>query len=545
MATNGARTGLAEEGAKATYERLKNDRVSYETRAENCAKVTIPSLFPKDSDNASTDYTTPWQAIGARGLNNLSAKVMLALFPMQSWMRLKVSEWQAKQLVSDPSQLAVVEQGLGMVERILMSYMEANSYRVTLFELIRQLALAGAALLYLPPPDSSAASYNPMKLYTLHNHVVQRDAYGNVLQIVTLDKVAFAALPEDIRNNLGGTGTEYKPDQQVEVYTHIYLDDESGDFLSYQEVEGVEIDGTDGQYPASALPWIAVRWTKRDGEHYGRSHVEEYLGDLNSLENLHEAMIKFSMIASKVVGLVNPTGVTQVRRLTKAQTGDFVAGRKADIEFLQLEKAADFTVAKQVADGIEARLSYVFMLNSAVQRQGERVTAEEIRYVASELEDTLGGVYSILSQELQLPIVRVLLNQLQATQQIPDLPQEAVEPTVTTGAEALGRGQDMDKLRQFTSAMLEIAQLNGDPDINMATLKIRLANAIGLDTSGLLLTEAEKAQMQSQEMLKQGGLNAAAGLGQGIAAQATASPDAMASAMDTAGVEPGPIGASV
>lgn len=544
MATT-TRQGLAEEGAKAVYERLKNDRVPYETRAENCAKVTIPSLFPKDSDNASTDYTTPWQAVGARGLNNLSAKVMLALFPLQSWMKLKVSEWQAKQLVSDPSQLAVVEQGLGMVERILMSYMEANSYRVTLFELIRQLALAGSGLLYLPPPDASSSAYNPMKLYTLHSHVVQRDAFGNVLQIVTLDKVAFAALPEDVRNSLGGAGQDHKPEQEIEVYTHIYLDDESGDFLSYQEVDGEEIDGSDGQYPVDACPWIAVRWTKRDGEHYGRSHVEEYLGDLNSLESLHEAMIKFAMVSSKIIGLVNPNGITQVRRLVKAQTGDFVAGRKDDISFLQLEKTADFTVSKQVADAIEGRLSYVFMLNSAVQRQGERVTAEEIRYVASELEDTLGGVYSILSQELQLPIVRILLNQLQATAQIPDMPKEAVEPTVSTGVEALGRGQDLDKLNQFLSAMTNVSQLQADPDLNMSNIKLRLANAIGIDTSGLLLTEAEKAQLQAQEMLKQGGLQAAAGLGTGIAAQATASPDAMQAAMDTTGVQAAPIGATV
>ncbi len=539
MATT-TRTGLAEEGAKAVYERLKNDRVPYETRAENCAKVTIPSLFPKDSDNASTDYSTPWQAVGARGLNNLSAKVMLALFPLQSWMKLKVSEWQAKQLVSDPSQLAVVEQGLGMVERILMSYMEANSYRVTLFELIRQLALAGSALIYLPPPDASSSAYNPMKLYTLHNHVVQRDAFGNVLQIVTVDKVAFAALPEDVRNSLGADG-ERKPDQEIEVYTHVYLDDESGEFASYQEVDGVEVDGSEGQYPLDACPWIAVRWTKRDGEHYGRSHVEEYLGDLNSLESLHEAMIKFSMVASKVIGLVNPNGVTQVRRLVKAQTGDFVAGKKSDIEFLQLEKTADFTVAKSVADAIEQRLSYVFMLNSAVQRKGERVTAEEIRYVASELEDTLGGVYSILSQELQLPIVRILLNQLQATSQIPDMPKEAVEPTVSTGVEALGRGQDLDKLNQFLSAMANVSQLQADPDLNMSNIKLRLANAIGIDTSGLLLTEAEKAQLQSQEMLKQGGLNAAAGIGQGLAQQATASPEAIQGAMETTGIEAAPI----
>ncbi|ASD52210.1 head-tail connector protein [Pseudomonas phage PspYZU08] len=536
MATE--RTGLAEESAKSVYDRLKSDRAPYETRAENCAKVTIPSLFPKEADNASTDYTTPWQAVGARGLNNLSAKVMLALFPLQSWMKLRISEWQAKQLVADPAQLAQVEQGLGMVERILMAYMEANAYRVTLFELIRQLALCGNGCIYLPPPDATSSAYNPMKLYTLHNYVCQRDAFGNVLQIVTLDRVAYAALPEDVRSKLDG---EHKPDEEIEVYTHVYLDDESGDYLSYQEIDDEEVEGTDGQYPGDACPWVAVRWTKRDGEHYGRSHVEEYLGDLNSLENLHEAMIKFSMIAAKVITLVNPNGMTQVRRLVKAQSGDMVPGRKQDIEFLQLEKTADFSVAKSVADNIEQRLSFVFMLNSAIQRGGERVTAEEIRYMAQELEDTLGGVYSILSQELQLPMVRILLNQLQATQQIPDMPKEAVEPTVSTGVEALGRGQDLDKLTQFMQMMQMMGAISGDPDLNVANLKLRAANAIGLDTSGLLLTEADKAKALGQNMLEQGGAAAAQGIGAGVAQQATASPEAMQGAMDTAGVQAGPI----
>lgn len=538
MATE--RKGLAEESAKAVYDRLKNDRAPYETRAENCAKVTIPSLFPKEADNASTDYTTPWQSVGARGLNNLSAKVMLALFPLQSWMKLRISEWQAKQLVADPAQLAQVEQGLGMVERILMAYMEANAYRVTLFELIRQLALCGNGCIYMPAPDQSASStYNPMKLYTLHNFTCQRDAFGNVLQIVTLDKVAFSALPEDVRSKLDG---EHKPDEEIEVYTHVYLDDESGDYLSYQEIDDEEVEGTEGQYPADACPWVAVRWTKRNGEHYGRSHVEEYLGDLNSLENLYEAMIKFAMISSKVIALVNPNGMTQVRRLVKAQSGDMIPGRKQDIEYLQLEKTADFSVAKTVADNIESRMGFIFMLNSAIQRGGERVTAEEIRFMAQELEDTLGGVYSILSQELQLPMVRILLNQLQATQQIPDMPKEAVEPTVSTGVEALGRGQDLDKLTQFIQFMQGMGAIAQDPDLNVANLKLRAANAIGLDTAGLLLTEADKAKMLGEQMLQQGAGAAAQGVGVGMAQQATASPEAMQQAMDTAGVQAGPVG---
>ncbi|MDV7399213.1 portal protein, partial [Arthrospira platensis SPKY1] len=111
---------------------------------------------------------------------------------------------------------------------------------------------------------------------------------------------------------------------------------------------------------------------------------------------------------------------------------DFVAGRKQDVEVFQLEKYNDFQVAKATADDIEKRLSYAFMLNSAVQRGGDRVTAEEIRYVAGELEDTLGGVYSLLSQELQLPLVKILLKELQATSKIPNLPKEAVEPAIAT-----------------------------------------------------------------------------------------------------------------
>lgn len=526
-----ARTGFAEDGAKSVYDSLKNERNSYETRAENCAKYTIPSLFPKDSDNASTDYITPWQSVGARGLNNLASKLMLALFPMQTWMKLTISEFEAKQLINQPEELAKVDEGLSMVERILMNYIETNSYRVTLFETLKQLIVAGNALLYIPEPEGS---YNPMKLYRLSSYVVQRDARGQVLQIVTLDKTAFAALPEDIRSKMS-SGEEHKGDELIDVYTHIYLDEETGDYLKYEEIDGEEVEGTDAQYPVDACPYIPVRMVRIDGESYGRSYCEEYLGDLRSLENLYEAIVKMSMISAKVIGLVNPAGITQVRRLTKAQTGDFVSGRKQDIEFLQLEKQADFSVSSNVAQQLEGRLSFAFMLNSAVQRTGDRVTAEEIRYVASELEDTLGGVYSILSQELQLPMVRVLLKQLQATNEIPELPQEAVEPTISTGMEALGRGQDLDKLERTIAAWSALAPLQGDPDLNLSVVKLRIANAIGIDTAGILLTDEQK-QMIMQEQAQQTAMQSAASAGGAGAAQlATSSPENMQMAAEQMG----------
>ena len=87
-----------------------------------------------------------------------------------------------------------------------------------------------------------------------------------------------------------------------------------------------------------------------------------------------------------------------------------------------MDKFNDFRVAYQAMQGIEERLSQQFMLQSSVQRNGERVTAEEIRYLAGELEDTLSGIYSILSQEFQLPYVNRKIDVLTKAKKLPKLP---------------------------------------------------------------------------------------------------------------------------
>ena len=86
------------------------------------------------------------------------------------------------------------------------------------------------------------------------------------------------------------------------------------------------------------------------------------------------------------------------------------------------------------------------MLNSAVQRNAERVTAEEVRFMAQELETSLGGVYSILSQELQLPLIKILIFRMEKQGRMPVFPKNVIKPQIITGMEALGRGQDLNKL---------------------------------------------------------------------------------------------------
>lgn len=488
---------MQEQGAKKTYERLKSDRQPYVDRAVDCAKVTIPALFPKENDDKSTKYETPYQSVGARGVNNLASKLILALMPPNSpFFRLGMSDEVLAEYMNNGQEdtKAQVEQALMMIENRVMKYIESNQIRVTVQESLKQLIVAGNALLFLPPAEGG------IKLYKLMDYVIQRDGLGNVVQIVTLDKVAYATLDETIQNLIK---TDKKPEDLINVYTHVCR---SGDtYLSYQEVEEQVIQGSEQTYPIAKTPYIPIRMVKMDGESYGRSFCEEYLGDLNSLENLSKAMFKLSTIAANIYFLVNPNGVTRVKKLENATSGDFVAGRKEDVEVLQLDKYYDFNMTKAQADAIENRLSFAFLLSSVVQRNAERVTAEEVRTVASELEDTLGGVYSILSQELQLPLVRRILNQLQSTGEVPNLPEGTVEPTITTGLEALGRGHDLEK---YATVLNLISQIPGAQEmINWNVMLLNLFTGVGVETEGLIKTqqqiEEEQQMAMGQEMAMQ------------------------------------------
>lgn len=479
-----------EPNASASYQKLERDRQPYIDRAIKNAKLTIPALFPKEGTTGSTDFETPWQSIGARGVDNLSAKLSLSLFPPnERFFRLGIDKKTLSALGTKPDKLAEVEQALMQIEDVIMRYMEANQIRITVHEAFLQLLVAGNCLLFLPPDRDGC------RLYNLKKYVIKRDPLGNVLQIVTKDTMAKMALPSDVQAMI----PDKKPDENVDVYTKVWLEDEQ--WHSYQEIEKEIVKGSENVYPKDKTPYIPLRMTKQDDESYGRSFVEEYYGDLLSYEKLSKALALAAMISANIVYLVNPNGVTRPKKLENAKAGDFVVGRREDISALQLEKSLDLNTSYQQAQAIESRLMFVFLLSSAVQRNAERVTAEEIRTVASELEDTLGGIYSILSQELQLPLIRRLLAKLTADGHIPELPKGVVEPTITTGIEALGRGHDFNKYMTFMKV------LGGMPDafqyMNLGNWITALATSLGIDTNGLVKTQEQIEQEQQQAMENQ------------------------------------------
>lgn len=478
--------------AKELYTTLETKREPYVQRAIACAKLTLPHVFHDKNDDGNKKYNTPYQSIGARGVNNLTSKLTLALFPPnEGFFKLGLSTEMKQQLQSASPEayeekIQEVEQALMRIEQSCMRFMEENQVRITAQEANRHLVITGNGVVFLPPDRDGT------KFYDLNNYVVQRDGVGTVVTLITKDVLLKRTLPPEAYNLV----PDKKDDDEVEVYTKCDLVEDN--YECFSEVDGVRIAGSEQTYPVDKFPYIVLRMTKGSNEDYGRSIVEEYLGDLTSLEKLSKALVTMASISARTLYLVNPNGITRPKLLQDAQEGDFVSGRVEDIQPLQLNKYPDMQTTKATADTIEQRLSFAFLLSSVVQRNAERVTAEEIRTVASELEDTLSGVYSILTQEFQLPLVRRILVVLMARGEVAQLPDGFVEPTITTGMEALGRGHDFNKFMTFMGIVGQMPDAMGYMKLNQWLTAI--ATSLGIDTTGLIKTDEEIQQEQQQAM---------------------------------------------
>lgn len=479
------------------YENLSSHRTTYLERAREAAKLTIPSLVPEEGHSATTKLYTPYQGVGARGVNNLASKLLLSLLPPNSpFFAMRLDDFTIQELAQSEGARAKVDEALNKYERAVMTEIENSGMRSPIFEALKQLIVAGNVLLYLPPEGGA-------RVFPLSRYVVKRDPMGEVIEVLVKETMSRATLPEDIQEMLqtkeGDLPSEQnKKSDEVNLYTKMYREGEK--YILYQEIEGVIVPNSQGKYPLDKAPMLALRWTRIDGEDYGRSYVEEYIGDLISLEGLSKAILEASAVSAKVVFMVAPNGTTRARDIARADNGGIVSGNAAEVSTLQVSKQADMSIASATAERITERLSFAFLMNSAIQRAGERVTAEEVRYMAGELEDALGGVYSILSQEFQLPLVNRIIARMTKKKRLPQLPKGVANPTIVTGLEALGRGHDMNKYQMFLNALAPLGPQAVAQFMNVGDYITRVGTALGIDMDGLIKSQEQMQQERQQAM---------------------------------------------
>ncbi len=500
------------------YESMKQDRQPYLEKAKLAAKYTIPSLIVDNMNkqNAIKQIETPNQSVGADGINNLASKVILTMLPPnQTFFKFSMDDLVIKQQaelagITSSQYQTELNKGLSRIEKMLLDYQEQLADRVCAGEALKHLYIAGNVFLVHDPKEG-------LKYYPLDRFCVKRDYCGNVIKAITEETISLYSLPEEVQELVMMKVLERKAkdkemakrleEEELTLYTVFRRKQKHWEI--YQECEGVELPASRGKYPIDVCPFIALRYVRIDGESYGRGLVEEYIGDISYLDTLSLAIKQASLAGSKLVMLVNPNGLTKIKHLAEAKNGGFALGRVEDVQPLQANKYYDLQVAQAEADKIERRLNRIFVMKAAIQRDAERVTAEEIRQMAQDLEEALGNHYSIMCKDFQRAYVKITFFHLKKEKKnaLPDLIRDKnVKLTVTTGLEALGRSSDLNKLVTFLDIMTKIApalqQLGG----KVEKVANDVAASLNLDIEGMFYSEEERQEqaqaMQQQELLK-------------------------------------------
>ena len=479
--------------ARERYNQLATNRTQFLDKAIDCSELTLPYLIQDDTSTKPNHESlkVPWQSVGAKCVVTLAAKLMLAVLPPQTtFFKLQMREDKLGEEFT-PEIRSELDLSFSKMETMIMDYIAASNDRVVIHQALKHLIAGGNSLIYM--------SKSGLKNYPLSRYVVNRDGNGNVLEIVTKElisrKVLDFEIPEEPGPNTGIDESKNKDRDDVEVYTYVKLID--GQWVWHQEAFDKILPGSRSTAPKNASPWLPLRFNVVDGEDYGRGRVEEFLGDLKTLEGLSQALVEGAAAAAKVIFLVSPSSTTKPSAIAKAGNGAIVQGRAEDVQVVQVGKTADFATAANMSQQIEKRLLEAFLVMNI--RNAERVTAEEVRLTQLELEQQLGGIFSLLTVEFLIPYLNRTLLVLQRSRQIPKLPKDIVRPTIVAGINALGRGQDRESLTQFVGT---IAQTLGPEAlinfINPLEAIKRLAAAQGIDVLNLVKTEEQLQQEQQQ-----------------------------------------------
>jgi len=460
---------------KSQYELIAKDRKAYEDRAEKNAEVSLQSIFPIESFTANDGYKTNYaQAVGGTGVTALASKLVFSLIPPQGRFFRMSPDADALNELSGGNQNAKSEvySILSQGEAKVLKEIENQNIRTSAYEVLKALIVTGNVLMEKLPN-------NGIKVHSLRNYVVERGTDGEPVKIILKELISPYNPPKELESFVDVPEEGVDP-EDLELFTgYIYAE---GKWTMTQELEE-EVVGKEVTYKdTKKLPVKPLGWSFVNNEDFARAYIDEFLGFLIQFNKSSEIMVEGSFASAKVVYTVNPLGVTRKKDVAGASNLDIIDGKADDVTAIQTMKGNDMSMVMRFREEIRREIGKRFLDNSAIQRDAERVTAEEIQVMAKELETTLSGTFSLLSVDLLRTIVIWIMDELNIESG------DGVGIDITVGLDALSRSREADLLMQYVSA---IYQLQYQDYLNESEIVSRLSKYMGVNSVDLNLSPDE------------------------------------------------------
>lgn len=480
------------------WNELHTQRNGLISRLEGYAGVTLPTvLLPDGTDENSSSVQYDWTSVGAQAVNNLANRFALNLFrPGVPFFRLELSSEIEAQLAEQGVDDATRRETLVEAERRGLAVLDKEAVRPRIVSAFEQLIVLGNTLMN---------TEDELEFIGLKNYVVRRSLSGKPMEIITRFDVLLDELEEDVADIVGHRRKDADTVAYVRHYTRM-----GKEWTLRQFVDQIELTDKTQTWKLDKFPLHPLTWRLPKGRHYGSGLVEDYSGDFSTLSNLTESEVKLALLMSDYRWLVGPQSGTNVADFNRTRTGEAILGRDGDISILSAgTMGQNLQYVSASAEKVIRRIGAGFMLGTAVTRDAERVTAEEMRQQAQELEVALGGAYSRLAVDMQMPIVSYVMAKVQVT-----VGEGKIEPTIITGMDALSRNAEAQQLDAFIQ---RASSLNNIPEDVRGRLKLgeilsTMAAASGLASTRFVMSDQEAAEAQQRQQQQQMEMQAQQGL---------------------------------
>ena len=470
------------------FQRLHSNRNSKLVRSRYCASLTIPSLLPPEGWTEEEMLPQPFSSVGSRGVTSLASRMLSALIPVNDSPFFK---FNLKNGV-DPS--VEIKSYLDTMCYQVYRKLSSTNLRETVYQAIQSCIVVGDSLVHIEDNFKFRTS-------RLDHYVVQRAVDGSVQEIIFIE----CELKDEEQINYSTFGVDKQGYEKQ--YCQLMLN-EDGSWDYKKENQDGELLSS-GVY--SICPVAVLRWYGVAGENYGRSHCEDILGDLQSLDSYTKAMLDGMAASTAFWMCIDPSGITELDDLAGQVNGSWVAARKEDVFILSPSQTMNpqINASQAAVETMRREIGQAFLMTGSAIPSGDRVTATAVRMIGSELETVLGGAFSAMARDLMEPIIKRIIFLMIEEEQLDKRMYNqffdkdgtlAVE--VVTGLQALTRDTELQKLMQMGEMVKNLPQ-EALQTFKWSSYSTALISALGFDSRNWVISEEEMEQKKQEALAQQ------------------------------------------
>lgn len=414
------------------FEAIRSARQPFIDEAKEMAELVVPGMYEGDALSPYNDsgklfglerFESANQSLIAQGTLLLSWTMANVILPASGdycsrnieqsvAIQLQALEDYRRQMSAAMGQLGdppdfvpigvQVNNELLTDDLIVRKHTQASNHQETLARCLFHSLISGISVF-------GHLTLTEAKAYTIQNSAVVFDSAHEPVEVIVVDRMPLVSLDEAVRRRLVGSVsndalTSIDPNEQfVTIYTQQIRIDASTLGIR-TEIEGIPIPELSFEVPTYApvlipLPFMFVN----EADPYPIGWLTFNRGDCNEYENISLSIASMvEAAASCILGLPPGARITSEELRERPGLSVIPVGSdKAQIQAVVLGIAQNLQQVLGWHDKKERRMMMIFGMDFAVQRAGERVTAEEIQVMSAGLQKLFGATYKQTERTFQ------------------------------------------------------------------------------------------------------------------------------------------------